>query len=725
MKLKFTFLLVASVATISQIANLAPAHADSTQIGRLVSQPRLLNSIVERQPIAVAAAQKAADLRTAQDLVAANRKTRKKKIAPRKQPAKKPAATTPSSTPSSQTPTAPAANQKQILVSDIIIKSPNGALAPELESKIRQVLTVKTGQPTTREQLEQNLNAIRALGAFSAVEIVPEDTSKGVKLSFLVTPYGTLQQVQIQTLPANSSSVLKQADIDTLFQSQYGKPLNAVELQAAIKQLNALYQTQGYNLAQVVEVKEPTSDGKLVLVIAEGLIEDVQVRFINKEGSLVDDKQKPLKGLTRPFIVTREAELKPGKIFNRQTIEKDLRRIYGLGIFDDVRVSFAPGTDPAKVILQLNVVEKKTSSIVAGGGLSSANGLFASVGYNQLNVGGNAQTIGANLQLGTTGFLGDLSFTDPWIATDPNRTSYTTNIFSRRSTSLIFGGGTNPQYVPGSIATGSTSGDTPTVVRQGGGITFYRPLNGDPYTDSPWRASLGFQYQRVSIQDFNSGNSIANGTLVPQIGGRDLTASKTGQDDLLMVQLGLTQDLRNSFTEPSQGSLLKLGLDQSAPIGLGNIAMTRARASFTQYIPVKLVNFTPGAQAFMFNVQGGTILGDLPPYEAFSLGGPTSVRGYEEGDIGSGRSYFQATAEYRFPIVSIVGGEIFFDYGSDLGTGSSVPGDPAGLRGKPGNGFGYGAGIRIGVPALGSIRLDYAVNNLSQSRIQFGIGERF
>jgi outer membrane protein insertion porin family len=721
MKLKFTFLLVASVATISQLTNLAPADADSTQIGRLVAQPRLLNSIVERQPIAVAAAQNTADLRTAQDLVATNRKTRKKKIAPRKQPA----ATTPSNTPSSQKPTAPAANQKQVLVSDIIIKSPNGALAPELESKIRQVLTVKTGQPTTREQLEQNLNAIRALGAFSAVEILPEDTSKGVKLSFLVTPYGTLQQVQIQTLPANSSSVLKQADIDTLFQSQYGKPLNAVELQAAIKQLNALYQTQGYNLAQVVEVKEPTSDGKLVLVIAEGLIEDVQVRFINKEGSLVDDKQQPFKGLTRPFIVTREAELKPGKIFNRQTIEKDLRRIYGLGIFDDVRVSFAPGTDPAKVILQLNVVEKKTSSIVAGGGLSSANGLFASVGYNQLNVGGNAQTIGANLQLGTTGFLGDLSFTDPWIATDPNRTSYTTNIFSRRSTSLIFGGGTTPRYVDNSVPAGSTSGDTPTVVRQGGGITFYRPLNGDPYTDSPWRASLGFQYQRVSIQDFNSGNNIANGTLVPQIGGRNLTASKTGEDDLLMVQLGLTQDLRNSFTEPSQGSLLKLGLDQSAPIGLGSIAMTRARASFTQYIPVKLVNFTPGAQAFMFNVQGGTILGDLPPYEAFSLGGPTSVRGYEEGDIGSGRSYFQATAEYRFPIVSIVGGEIFFDYGSDLGTGSSVPGDPAGLRGKPGNGFGYGAGIRIGVPALGSIRLDYAVNNLSQSRIQFGIGERF
>ncbi|WP_373542801.1 BamA/TamA family outer membrane protein [Chamaesiphon sp.] len=729
MKLKFKLLLVATVATIAQISYHPSAHADSTQIDRLVSPPTSLASSIDvRRAIAGGDRHKSVSIRTAKDLVAqSNPKTRKP--APKKaQPVKKPAATTKPTQPSpqSQVPaTPPAANQQQVLVSDIIIRTPAGALTPDLETKVRQTLTVKAGQPTTRAQLEQNLNAVRALGAFSAVEIIPEDTAKGVRLSFVVTPYGTLRQVQIGTLPANTTTILKQTEIDSIFQVQYGKPLNAVELQAAIKQLNALYQQQGYNLAQVVDVEELGADGTLRLVIAEGLIEDVQVRFLNKEGSLVDDKNVPFKGITRPFIVTREAELKPGKIFNRNTAEKDLRRIFGLGIFDDVRVSFAPGSDPAKVILQLNVIERRTSSIVAGGGLSSANGLFASIGYNQLNVGGNAQTIGANVQLGTTGFLGDLSFTDPWIATDPNRTSYTTNIFSRRSTSLIFNGGTTPQFVPGSIPVGSTTGDSPLIVRQGGGITFSRPLNGNPYADSPWRASLGLQYQRVSVQNFNSGNGIPNGTLVPQIGGRDLTFSKTGEDDLLMVQLGLTQDLRNNFTEPTQGSLLKLGLDQSAPIGLGNIFMTRARASFTNYTPLSLINFTPGAQALVLNVQGGTIVGDLPPYEAFSLGGSTSVRGYEDGDIGSGRSYFQATAEYRFPLVSIVGGGLFVDYGSDLGSGSSVPGDPAGLRGKPGNGFGYGAGLRISVPALGSIRIDYAINNLSQTRIQFGIGERF
>jgi outer membrane protein insertion porin family len=708
MKFRLKLLLVVTVAAIGQIANIVSVNAETMPIEKLISQPKLASSLVTTKSLSTTS-----DLPTAKDLLA-RRKTRKP-IIPGKPAKATPAATTEPTNPAPErqipAPT-PTTNQKQVLVSDIVIRSAKGKLDPALESRVRQVLTVKTGQPTTRTELEQNLNAVRALGAFSAVEIIPEDTAKGVKLSFVVTTYGVLGQVQIKTLPANSSTVLKQAEIDEIFQSQYGKQLNAVELQAAIKKLNEFYQKQGYNLAQVVDVEELGTDGTLKLVIAEGLIEDVQVRFMNKEGATVDDKKQPLTGNTRPFIVTREAELKAGKIFNRATVERDLRRIYGLGIFDDVRVAFAPGTDPAKVIIQFNVIEKKTTAIVAGGGLSSTNGLFGSVSYNQLNVGGNGQKLGAEVQLGTKDFLYDLNFSDPWIASDPNRTSYNANLFSRRSLSLVFDGGKSPAFVPGTT-------DTPRIVRQGGGITFNRPLNGDPFSDSSLRASLGVQYQRVSVRDF-SGN-----TIIPKDSkGNDLSFSKTGEDDLLMVQLGMTQDLRNSYIDPTQGSLLKLGVDQSVPIGQGNIFMTRARASFTNYTPVKLINISPGPQSLVFNLQGGTVLGDLPPYEAFSLGGTSSVRGYEDGDVGSGRSYVQATAEYRFPLISIVGGEIFADYGSDLGTGNTVPGNPAGSRGKPGNGLGYGAGIRVNTP-IGTVRVDYAINSRSENRIQFGIGERF
>jgi outer membrane protein insertion porin family len=706
--MRLKLFLVLTIATIDPIVNPAIIRAESIQIGRLIADRNLANFTLDRNAINTTK-----NIPSATDLVAKSKRKSRKPTNIQKPPS------------SNITPakSAPSANtEAQVIVSEIVIKTfggdsskkLNSQLAPVLESKIRQVLTIKTGQSITRTQLEQNLNAVKALGDFATVEIVPEDTAQGVKISVLVQPYGTLRQVQIRTLPANSSSILTAATIDEIFKPQYDKQLNAIEFKASIAKLNQLYQQQGYNLAQVVDVEELNANGKLTIVIAEGLIEDVRVRFLNKKGEAEDENKKPFTGQTRPFIITREAQLKPGKIFNRATVEKDLRRIYGLGLFDDVRVSFAPGSDPAKVVLQYDVIERgKNFSIVPNVGYGSVNGFFASLNYNQLNVGGNAQTLSANAQTGTTGLLGELNFTDPWIANDPHRTSYSVNAFARRSTSFVFGGGKTPLFVPG------TTNDTPTILRTGGGITFNRPLNGDPYSDSDWRGSLGVQYQRVSTRDVNGGSIVPKDS-----GGNDLSFSKTGQDDLLMLQLGLTQDARNSFTDPTQGSLLKLGVDQSVPVGLGNITMTRAKASFTQYVPVKLINLSPGSQSLLFNVQGGTILGDLPPYEAFSLGGSSGVRGYEDGDVGSGRSYVQATAEYRFPIVSIIGGGLFFDYGSDLGTGTSVPGNPAGSRGKSGNGFGYGAGVRVQSP-IGPLRLDYAINNLNETRIQFGLGERF
>ena len=47
---------------------------------------------------------------------------------------------------------------------------------------------------------------------------------------------------------------------------------------------------------------------------------------------------------------------------------------------------------------------------------------------------------------------------------------------------------------------------------------------------------------------------------------------------------------------------------------------------------------------------GGLILGDLPPYEAFPIGGTNSVRGYSEGGVGSGRNYIAGTSALQWPV---------------------------------------------------------------------------
>jgi outer membrane protein insertion porin family len=601
-----------------------------------------------------------------------------------------------------------------VLVAEVVVRGAAG----ELENEIFQAIRTRAGQATTRSQLQTDVNAIFALGRFASVNVVPEDTPLGVRITFDVQPNPVLREVAVNAVPEDATKrVVPQQVVDNIFSNQYGKILNLNDLQAGIQELNKWYKENGYDLAQVIDASKVTTDGRVTLVVAEGVIEDLRVRFINKEGQTTNEQGEQIRGRTRDFIITREVQLARGDVFNRRTAERDLRRVFGLGIFDDVRLSFAPGTDPRKVVVVVDVIEKNTGSIAAGAGISSASGLFGSVSYQQQNLGGNNQTLGAELQLGQRELLFDVRFTDPWIAGDPYRTSYTVNGFRRRSISLIFDGGPIDVRLP-DRNNPLLPGDRPRVLRTGGGISFTRPLSRDVFAPAEWVASLGLQYQRVSIRD-NDGDLSPRDQL-----GNNLSFSGTGKDDLLTVQLGAVRDRRNDLLRPTSGSLVRLGVEQSIPVGEGSILLTRLRGSYSYYIPVSFTNFTPGPQALAFNLQGGTVLGDLPPYEAFSLGGSTSVRGYDEGDVGSGRSFIQATAEYRFPLFSVIGGALFVDFASDLGSGSNVPGNPAGVRGKPGNGLGFGLGVRVQSP-LGPIRVDYGFNDDGSSRLHFGIGERF
>ena len=93
--------------------------------------------------------------------------------------------------------------------------------------------------------------------------------------------------------------------------------------------------------------------------------------------------------------------------------------------------------------------------------------------------------------------------------------------------------------------------------------------------------------------------------------------------------------------------------------------------------------------------------------------------------MAAGRSSVQATADYRFPLfASFLGGVLFVDFGSALGTQGDVLGDPGLVRDKPGSGFGFGPGLRINTP-LGPLRVDFGFNSDGDNRIHFGFGERF
>jgi outer membrane protein insertion porin family len=624
-------------------------------------------------------------------------------------------------TPAPETPTSPPPEaetppeETRVLVAEVAVATPDGdPLPPELVDAVYDAVETQPGRTTTRSALQSDINNVFGTGYFSNVRAVPEDTALGVRVTFLVDPNPVLTEVQVR-----DNQVLSQDVVNEIFSPQYGRILNLIDFQDGILELNDWYQQNGYVLAQVTAAPQVSDDGVVTLIVAEGVIEDIEVRYITAEGDTEDEEGNPIQGRTRPFIVTREFESQPGDVFQQTAIQSDLERVFGLGIFDDVRLSLDPGDeDPRKVKVVVNVAERSTGSIGAAVGFNLTGDIFGSVSYQQDNFGGNNQKLRGEVQLSARDLLFDVSFTDPWIAGDPNRTSYTVNAFNRRSISLIFDNGPTPVAL--------ANGDTPRINRFGGGVSFSRPFGESS------SGSVGFNYQRISSRDgggtlspvdgsgapltFSAFNAISNGRIPNQNDARD---------DLLTIPVSYAIDRRNDAAIPTSGSLLRLGTEQSIPLGNGSIFFNRLRASYSYYIPVSFLSFGEGPQSLAFNVQGGTVLGDLPPYEAFSLGGTNSVRGYEEGDMGSGRSYLQASAEYRFPLfTSFLGGAFFFDVGTDLGSGDSVPGNPVGIRGKPGSGFGYGAGIRVQTP-LGALRLDYGFNDEGNSRIHFGIGERF
>ncbi|MFS8901842.1 BamA/TamA family outer membrane protein [Synechococcus sp. H60.2] len=585
-----------------------------------------------------------------------------------------PAQPTPTPTPAAGEP------EVEVLVAEVVVE---GTDDPELIEQVYKVIRTRAGEVSTRSQLREDINAVFATGFFADVRAVPSDTPLGVRVTFEVKPNPTLKAVRTEGAKVLDPEVLQKA-----FADQEGRVLNFGKLQAAVAEIEQWYADKGYVLAKVTDVRS-SEDGTLTLEIAEGEIEDIRVQGNTK---------------TRDFIITRELKSKPGDVFNRNQIQEDLQAVFNLNLFQDVNVGLNPGQDPDKVVVVVNVEERRTGTLSGTIGVSSATGVFAGLSVSEENLGGNNQSASFNVQLGTNETLFDLNFTDPRIATLEIPTSYNVNISNQQSSSFVFNEGLT---LP--------NGDPVRINRLGGSVTFSRPIGGN------WRASLGTRIQFVEARNSNGEQERFD------VLGNPITFSASGQDSYTTLRLGLVNDSRDNPNSPSQGSVFRISSEQSVRLFENGLNANRLETSYSQFIPVKLFETrSERPQVLAFDVRAGTTIGDLAPYDAFPIGGGSSVRGFFEGGVGSGRSFATATAELRFPLFDPVGAVVFADYGTDLGSGAAVIGNPAAVRNKPGSGLGLGAGIRIQSP-LGPLRIDYAIGQgeAGQAQLHFGIGEKF
>ncbi|MDH6062705.1 outer membrane protein assembly factor [Umezakia ovalisporum] len=562
----------------------------------------------------------------------------------------------------------------------------------ELQEIVRQVIKTEVGKEVSQNHIKRDIAAILETGLFASAKVNTTTNHNGLDVVY------QLQPVVVRSLQLSGAKILTYQVAQESFQSQIGKPISPEKLTEIVQQINQWYADRGYQLASVVSIK-PNHEGILKVNVAEGLVGDIKFRFINDDGQTIDSKGQPVKGRTQPDFISKQLRLKSGQIFQENILRQDVQNLYRTGLFEIVNVALEGDTNKVNLVYELK--ELGARAINLGGSFNADLGLLGTFSYQDQNIGGVNDNLALNVAMSRNDLQFNTKFTSPYRPTEPDRIGYTINAFRRRELSATLD---DKITLP--------NGDKVREGQIGAGISFQQPL-------AHWDTTLGFNYTRTTIRD-RQGNITSRDKQ-----GNRLSASSTGIDDLATLSFSASQDQRDNTLNPTQGSLVTLSTEQSVPIGQGNIAMNRLKANYTQYVPVQLFNTNNNQpQVFAVNFQAGRVIGNLPAYESFNLGGANSVRGYDNGEVGSARTYVLASAEYRFPIVPVLGGVVFADFASDLGSGKTVIGDPAGLRGKPGHGFGYGAGVRVNSP-LGLIRADYGINDQGESKVHVGIGQRF
>jgi len=577
-------------------------------------------------------------------------------------------------------------SEESVLISEIIIEGwENHPEGRKLELAAYDSMSIKPGSIVDNRILNQDLNAIYASGWFSGVKIKSQDGPLGVRLIVNVVPNPILKKVELIT----TNSIVSNEYVDDIFKNYYGTTLNLNEFQNKIDTIKKRYESEGYSLARIKGPDRLNENGIVTLNVTEGIVSDVQLRFLGTDGESSIDGE-PRKGKTKDWVIKRELKTQPGSIFNRKILEADIGRLYATALFDDVKVSLGPDNlNPGQVIIFLDLSEQRTGSLTGGLGYSNGSGIFASIGLQETNALGRAWSTKLNLNFGEYSTTYNFSLFDPWIKGDKHKTSFRTNVFLSRDYPQEFRSENNGRIYAVDDTTTSTSDTFSSIVleKTGGGFSFSRPLNGgDPFKVAKWRVLAGMNFKKVKMID-GDGNKKPYGDRTPTTTRNNISdiicIGFTPNDDscpeentLVSVIASTSRNNLNNSINPTAGNKFSFGTEQFISMGENSPTFNRMRASYSFFIPTKIINLTKACksnnsnsedcpQAIGFQFKAGTILGELPPYEAFCMGGTSSIRGWGSCDLAVSKSFVEGTLEYRFPVWKMISGALFVDAGSD------------------------------------------------------------
>ncbi|HEY8485978.1 MAG TPA: BamA/TamA family outer membrane protein [Limnochordales bacterium] len=539
-------------------------------------------------------------------------------------------------------------------------------------SRILDAIThTRPGEPLRRDDVEADLRQILELGYFRSVGVELQELLEprasgrppGVRVIFRVEENPPLAGIRLELEP-DLQQALTKAGI------RLGEP---EQLFPGLKPGEPLY-----GPAVGEELRELTGRvwqeyGVLVQPQEVDLADDgtlvVGLRGVRVGKVLIEGNQK-----TRENVIRRELTFGPGDILLRSELERSLRRVFMLRFFDDVNADLRPSNPGDHMDVAVKVTERRTGLVQVGMSFSGATGLAGVVEVSDINFQGKGQALELSIQHGELDRRYRFSFTEPYL--DSRRTSLSVSVGYQKTRQTAATGGSS---------TGSPYWD----VRYGGELTVGRPLS---------------EYTRAYV-------TFTNNTWAPEVESGSSLPLGVQPGNLRSVGLALVTDTSDHPFNPTRGNRLRIS-GQFAGLG-GTFTFNKFESSFSHYIPVRWPRST---HVLAFRIGAGHSTGELPDQEWFRLGGSESLRGYDLSAF-SGESMMVASLEYRFPVVKPVWGVLFLDAGQVAPQNASLNWTDMKLD--------AGVGVRIDVPPLGIIRLDYGMTRESFPRFHFSIGQAF
>lgn len=566
---------------------------------------------------------------------------------------------------------------------------------------VLEKMTLKKGDNFNRDVIQNDLRTIYQMGYFTEkMRALPVNNPDGtVTLKIILEENSPVTDFTIE-----GNTVVSTEEILNTLMDMKGKPQNIAQLNQAIADIQEIYNSKGYILSRVESVSDDP-DGTINIRIKEGVVNSIAISGNEK---------------TKDFIIARNVMTEPGSVYNENQIKEDLVRLYATQAFKDVTREIEPtAEDPDLYDVTINVQEQRTANVSVGGGLDSVTGVFGSIGIADNNFRGRNQRVSLNGLVGSGVILNDasikrrmnmqveLSFFEPHFLNAD--TSLMSKLFFRDFGSY---------QVPLAIER-----------RFGAEATIAHRIKRNKHLTSTF--SLGVENVDVREGDFNKIASMFERYGVP------ISERAKQLDGGLFMSLSpaLIYDTRDSGTVTRKGTIASLRFSEE--LGLLDFDKTHGKLSGTikHYIPVG----KKSSLSFMAR-GGGKIHGDnMPDVMAYRLGGPYTVRGFKMSGVGTGDAFIMGSAEFATPIpfldrtklakkVNFLN-NIRLTLWADAGKIFN-PTIADTLYDRPGYAISMGVGLKLYVPGMGPISIDYGFpltnageNGPSHGYFTFGVGD--